>query len=206
LIFVIFVILQILSNENLLPSFKKINLKIFFPLLISISLIYSLTINTNLFNNINKNFRTSFEFANNILLNRDEVSKAIKYGGEVLQDNQRLCLTLTNISHIEATFPQGTGLGLKSYQNSLKKNNLGCKNRSENTSAIYIRAHNLYISYLAEMGIFFIPFFIFLISKLRNKNSTFIILGLLVGFLGHEYLTSPYTWMIFGLSERLNYD
>ena len=33
-----------------------------------------------------------------------------------------------------------------------------------------------------------------------------IILGLLIGFFGHEYLTSPYTWMIIGLSERFNYD
>ena len=99
----------------------------------------------------------------------------------------------------------GTGIGLKSYQNSLEKNRLGCKAQGSH-KMVYIRAHNFYISYLAEMGIFFFPLIIFLILKLRNRNSGYIILGLLIGFLGHEYLTSPYTWMIIGLSERLNYD
>ena len=205
LIFLIFIILQIFDNQKLLPTYKTINLKPIFLIVFSSLLITPILINTSFLDQIKHNFSTSIQFAENIIINQEKIKKSIQNGGEILQDNQRLCLTLNNFSHIEKTFPKGTGIGLKSYQNSLKKYNLGCKGH-DNNDILYIRAHNFYISYFAEMGIFFIPLIIFLILKLRNRNSGYIILGLLIGFLGHEYLTSPYTWMVMGLSERLDYD
>ncbi len=205
LIFLIFLILQIFDNQKLLPTLKAINLKLIFPIMLSTLFIIPILINTEILDNFKHNFNTSLEFVENIFFNRERIQSSIKYGGEMFQDNQRLCLTFNNFAHIEKTFPKGTGIGLQSYQNSLKNNNLGCK-AHDAKSIEYIRAHNFYISYFAEMGIFFIPLIIFIILKLKNRNSNYIILGLLIGFLGHEYLTSPYTWMILGLSERLNYD
>ena len=206
LVFLIFIILQILDNKKLLPTLKTINLKVIIPIVISTLLIYPIFLNTKSLDKIKHNFGTSIEFIENILFNRKEIQAIFKTGGVTLQDHQRLCLTINNLTHIEKTFPQGTGIGLKSYTNSLKKYNLGCNAPRHPEGKFYIRAHNFYISYLAEMGIFFIPLFIFIVSKFRNRNSRYIILGLLIGFIGHEYLTSPYTWMIMGLSERLNYD
>ncbi len=205
LLFLIFLILQSLDNQNLLPTLKRINLKIIIPILISTLFIIPIFFSTEFFDNIKHNLNTSMEFAENIFINKKEIQRIIKNNEVLLQDHQRLCLTINNLNHIEKTFPKGTGIGLNSYLNSLKNNNLGCKAPNHDGN-LYIRAHNFYISYLAEMGIFFIPLILFLFLKLRNRNSGYIILGLLFGFLGHEYLTSPYTWMILGLSERLNYD
>ncbi len=205
-IFIIFLILQILDNQNLLPNFKKINLKIFLPLIFSFPIIFTLTIGTDFLNNINQNINSIFEFYRNI----ENISNTSNYSLLIqnkVRDGQRVCLTLNNLKHIEKTFPFGTGIGVKSYQNSLKRNDLGCKNTKKYSKGdFYIRAHNFYISYLAEMGIFFFPLLFFLLSKLRNKKTRFIILGLLVGFIGQEYLTSPFTWLIIGLSEHTNYD
>tara|TARA_Y100001978_G_scaffold183111_1_gene180453 strand:+ start:338 stop:1486 length:1149 start_codon:yes stop_codon:yes gene_type:complete len=205
LIFLIFLILQVLDNQKLLPSLKKINLKLIIPIFISTLFITPIFLSTGFLDNIKHNFNTSLEFADNLLINKEKIQRMIKENNVILQDHQRLCLTINNLNHIEKTFPKGTGIGLKSYLNSLKKNNLGCKAPFYEEN-LYIRAHNFYISYLAEMGIFFIPLILFLFLKLRNRNSGYIITGLLIGFLGHEYLTSPYTWMIIGLSERCNYD
>ena len=205
LIFLIFLILQVLDNQNLLPTLKKINLKIIIPIFISTLFVTPIFLSTEFLDNIKHNFNTTIEFAENILINKKEMQRIIKNNDVILQDHQRLCLTINNLNHIEKTFPKGTGIGLNSYLNSLEKNKLGCE-APYYEGELYIRAHNFYISYLAEMGIFFIPLILFLILKLRNRNSGYIILGLLIGFFGHEYLTSPYTWMIIGLSERFNYD
>ena len=205
IVFFVFLLLQYLDEKNLLPSFNQINLKIFIPSILVACLITPLFISTTFLDNIKHNINTSFEFANNIFLSKEEISNSLQTG--VLTDSQRLCLTGNNISHIYKTFPFGTGIGLKSYQNSLEKNQLGCKSQREDFGRYeFIRAHNFYISYLAEMGIFFFPLLIFLSKNIYKKNSKFIILGLLIAFLGHEYLTSPYTWMVLGLSERRNYD
>lgn len=205
LVLLIFLILQVLDNQKLLPTIKRINLKIIIPIFISTLLITPIFLSTKFLDNIKHNINTTIEFAENILINQKEMQRIIKNNDEILQDHQRLCLTINNLNHIEKTFPKGTGIGLNSYLNSLEKHKLGCENPNYK-GKLYIRAHNFYISYLAEMGIFFIPLILFLILKLRNRNTGYIILGLLIGFFGHEYLTSPYTWMIIGLSERSNYD
>ena len=203
LVFIIFIILQILDNQNLLPNFKRINLKIFLPLVFSFTIIFTLNTGTDFLNNVSQNINSTFEFSKNL----GNISTYNPLTLNYLRDGQRICLTLNNIKHIEKTFPVGTGIGIKSYQNSLKRNDLGCKNNKKYSKGdTYIRAHNFYISYLAEMGIFFFPLLFFLLSKLRNNKTRFIILGLLVGFIGQEYLTSPFTWLIIGLSENTNYD
>lgn len=204
-IFFIFLTLQYLEEKEFLPNFNKINFKGFLPVLLITCLITPIFWGTNYFDNIKHNINTSIEFANNIFLSKDEI-QSFNYGEEKLSDSQRLCLTINNTSHIFKTFPFGTGIGLKSYQNSLEKNQLGCKSQStEFDKYDFIRAHNFYISYLAEMGIFFFPLLIFISKNIYKRNSKFIILGLMIAFLGHEYLTSPYTWMVLGLSERRNY-
>ena len=186
-----------------MPKFLKIILNYLFCILI-ICLIIPI-LGTTYFDNIKRNVETSIEFANNIFKSKDEIT-SINLQGDILSDSQRLCLTVNNISHIYKTFPYGTGIGLKSYQNSLEKNQLGCKSQSEEVEKYeFIRAHNFYISYLSEMGIFFFPLLIFISKNIYKRNSKFIIIGLMIAFIGHEYLTSPYTWMVLGLSERRNY-
>ena len=200
--------MQYLNDKKLLPSVKtktivQINIKIIIPTLLIIFTLTPIYFGTNYLKNISNNIETSYEFAINILGRRNEIKKLARSGAQI-QDNQRVCLTFNNIDHISKTFPVGTGIGIKSYINSLKKHNLGCKHHINN-DRVYIRAHNFYISYLAEMGIFFVPLLIFLLKHVFNKGSRFIIIGLLIGFLGHEYLTSPWVWLILGLNERKNH-
>tara|TARA_Y100000589_G_C27193249_1_gene645660 strand:+ start:3075 stop:4226 length:1152 start_codon:yes stop_codon:yes gene_type:complete len=206
LVFLIFLVLQYLDDKELLPNFSQINLKIIIPFLTLLLLITPLLIGTSYLDNIKHNVQTSIDFANNIFIKREQILNNTR-SGIAISDGQRLCLTGNNLNHINKTFPIGTGIGLKSYQNSLEKYQLGCRSSSEDFEEYeYTRAHNFYISYLAEMGIFFFPLFFFLAKNIMVQGSRYIIVGLLIAFLGHEYLTSPYTWMVLGLSQRRKYD
>ena len=201
-----FSFLQLLLNYKIITSELKIKKYIFVGgiMLVSIitSLIFATSFDSRLINNIQnsakffqsdfKQFDETKQLLNKVSLNNNSFTESNEF--------HRICLTAQNIKHISITFPFGTGIGLGSYQNSLEKNNLVCDVAKKEA----IRGHNFYISYLAEMGIFFFPLLIFFLSHLKYKSSFFIIVGLMISLIGQEYITMPYIWMIFGLSRKLN--
>lgn len=200
-----FSLIQFTINSGFIKKGYKIKKSILFSLF-SITLISCfLIIGTSLNNRLINNFQSTLKFVNTDFIKFNEqnqlLSKAKLIDKSYTESNEaRVCLTAVNILHIQKTFPFGTGIGLGSSQNSLVKNDLLCSSSKK----VAIRGHNFYISYLAEMGIFFFPLLTFLVMHLRYKNSTFIILGLLIALIGQEYITMPYTWMILALSKKTN--
>ena len=107
----------------------------------------------------------------------------------------------TSFNLIKYTFPFGTGMGLGNYLNYLNMYSSDFLNYTDHLG----RAHNYYISFLAEAGVFFfgLTYFIFkplfLNSNIILKSFYF---SLLIGIATNEYITSPFFWLLLGLVYR----
>ncbi len=201
-----FALIQLIFNYKVVTRKLKIKKSLFIGLTVFTSIVFSLIIITSLDQRFINNLQNSSKFLKTDFKSFNETTQLLKKAklteksSSESSELHRLCITSQNIKHIGKTFPFGTGIGLGSYQNSLEKNNLLCAVAKNEP----IRAHNFYISYLAEMGIFFFPLLLFFLSHLRFTKSRFIIIGLLLSLLGQEYITMPYIWMILALSNKLD--
>ena len=178
--------------------FKKISFLKLIKYTILLSLICLLIIKLNPFLNqrlmsaiiLIENF---YEYFNN---NSLEIARNI-------DDSRRFFVTLANFNLIQYTFPFGTGMGLDNYLNYLHLYSSEFLSYTDHLG----RAHNYYISYLAEAGLFFF-ILTYLIFKPLFINSNIILksfyFSLLVGIATNEYITSPFFWLLLGLVYRYN--
>jgi O-antigen ligase len=120
-----------------------------------------------------------------------------------LGDKRRFLHMISNIEIMKSTFPFGTGMGLENYLSHIPGDMLSAlSNRPA-------RAHNFYISYLAEMGLLFFVFFLILIKPLFENKSKFIkpfFLSLLAGLAFNEFITTPFFWMAIGIINKDIYE
>lgn len=120
--------------------------------------------------------------------------------GKLIDDHQRFYVIVSNIDMLVDVFPIGTGMGLENYLSRMNEEYVPYLKGGD-----FHRAHNYYISYLAEMGIFFFIFTyilwkpLFLNTDIYYKSLYF---GMLIGIATNEYVTSPYFWILFGLIYR----
>lgn len=152
------------------------------------------------FYNLSSNLSSVQPFISAVMsgLNTSNSSYSFNSTTNISSDSQRVCLTYSSLMLAQRTFPYGTGIGLGSYQNALKSSNLTCDEDPD----IAIRSHNFYISYFAEMGILFFVLLCFLLFHIQF--SPVVVLGLLISFMGQEYITSPYVWMLLGVARRFH--
>lgn len=123
--------------------------------------------------------------------------------GKGLGDHQRFYVIISNLDMLINVFPIGTGMGLDNYLS-----NIDPKYSAYLVGGDFHRAHNYYISYLAEMGFFFF-FFTYILYKplFLNSNIYFksLYFGMLIGIATNEYITSPYFWILFALIYKNYY-
>jgi O-antigen ligase len=122
-----------------------------------------------------------------------------------IYDSQRYYVLISNIELMLDIFPYGTGMGLDNYLKHIDPS------FSEYLhSGKMHRAHNFYVSYMAEMGIIFFIIFIHMLFRVFFYNFNIYYLSafsaMLVGILTNEYVTSPYFWMMYALIYREKYD
>ena len=125
--------------------------------------------------------------------------------GQVVGDHQRFMLFIANIDILVSTFPKGTGLGLANYLSYIDPSYYKFF-----VNGHAARAHNFYISYSAEMGVFFIGLIFLFIKIFKDIDDRILKCGMISIFVGltfNEYITNPYVWMFFGLclSLKINY-
>ncbi len=146
----------------------------------------------------------------NYLLYKLEMTVAsirmIVTSGEIspgMSDYRRFQLLVGAVEIIKSNLLFGTGVGLGNYLEKL------------NVNVIPAKAHNFYLSYLAEFGIIgFSILIIFLIvlwsffRKIPDKNFyiTFqtIFLSVIFMFTMNEYITFPLLWVIWGIGLGLS--
>jgi len=123
--------------------------------------------------------------------------------GQGIGDHQRFYVIISNIDLLTEVFPIGTGMGLENYLSHI---NPMYSDYLHNGGSH--RAHNYYISYLGEMGLFFFIFTYILYKPLFLDTNIFfksLYFGMLVGIATNEYVTSPYFWILFALMYRVYY-
>ena len=124
--------------------------------------------------------------------------------GKGIGDHQRFYVIISNLDMLTKVFPFGTGMGLDNYLSHIDS-----KYSLYLVGGDFHRAHNYYISYLAEMGLFFFVFTYILYKPLfLNTNIFFksLYFGMLVGIATNEYVTSPYFWILFALIYMTYYE
>ena len=108
---------------------------------------------------------------------------------------------------LEDKFFVGTGVGLKNYVSNIL-------NYTDYDSGYSTKAHNFYISYLLEFGIFgyllLLLYFYLIYSKINNcvKYDTnnvcigckYLFISIAVMLLFNEYVTFPFFWVFMGVS------
>lgn len=123
--------------------------------------------------------------------------------GKKVGDHQRFMLFVSNLDLLIGNFPYGTGMGLKNYLMHIDP-----KFYQYFVNDHVARAHNFYISYLAEMGILFLFFIVLLFKIYSNIHAKILKAAMLSIFLGlafNEYITSPYLWLFFGIAINKNF-
>lgn len=124
--------------------------------------------------------------------------------GKGIGDHQRFYVIISNLDMLIKVFPLGTGMGLDNYLSHIDP-----KYGIYLVGGDFHRAHNYYISYLAEMGLFFFIFTYILYKPLFLKSNIYfksLYFGMLIGIATNEYVTSPYFWILFALLYRNYYD
>lgn len=169
-----------------------------FILLISLFGFVLVFFNPFLFNRVNNAIiliSTFFEFFS---------SNAIELGANI-DDSRRFYVTIANLNLINFTFPFGTGMGNENYLNYLHMYSSDFLNHTDHLG----RAHNFYISYLAEAGFLFLIFVYLLFKPLYLKTDIILksfYFSLLVGIATNEYITSPFVWFFLGILYRNSLD
>ncbi|WP_202807719.1 O-antigen ligase family protein [Pseudoalteromonas sp. SCSIO_11900] len=123
--------------------------------------------------------------------------------GKKVGDHQRFMLFVSNLDLLIGNFPYGTGMGLKNYLMHIDP-----KFYQYFVNGHVARAHNFYISYLAEMGVLFLFFIVLLFKIYSNIHAKILKAAMLSIFLGlafNEYITSPYLWLFFGIAINKNF-
>lgn len=133
-------------------------------------------------------------------------SNAIELGANI-NDSRRFYVTIANLNLINFTFPFGTGMGNENYLNYLHMYSSDFLDHTDHLG----RAHNFYISYLAEAGLLFFIFVYLLFKPLYLKTDIILksfYFSLLIGIATNEYITSPFVWFFLGIlyKNSLNYD
>lgn len=119
---------------------------------------------------------------------------------EGLGDRRRFLLFAGNLQILKDTFPFGTGIGIQNYLSNMPNDLV------RDLSGRPARAHNFYLSYLAEMGIWFFGLIYLLLKPfLINKKHLPIFMSLMAGLAFNEFITTPYFWMFIGLLINLSY-
>jgi len=129
-------------------------------------------------------------------------------GENIVYDLRRVQLIDGGIHIIKNNWLLGTGIGLGNYLYYFPTN----------ITSVPARAHNLYISYLGELGIlgfwsliaFFLSTFIYFLGivrkvldiKYKSLGYGFIIghVVMVLAFATNEYITFPYVWFFWGLA------
>lgn len=180
---------------------SKLKLKTFLQLLFSILVFSFILLNLSDNNFILERIEGAFILIESLY----DFSQSSDLGvGKGIGDHQRFYVIISNLDMLVKVFPLGTGMGLDNYLS-----HIDLKYGTYLVGGDFHRAHNYYISYLAEMGLFFFIFTyilykpLFLISDLYFKSLYF---GMLVGISTNEYVTSPYFWILFALIYRIYYE
>ena len=110
-------------------------------------------------------------------------------------DSKRIVNILTGINVIRFTFPFGTGPGLANYLHSAELH------QTVPTATPINRPHNLYITMIAEYGIFAFPLFfsLCLFYFFRNSSALLFSLPLFIGYFFNEYLLFPVIWGVLAI-------
>lgn len=129
-------------------------------------------------------------------------------GENIIYDLRRVQLINGGIHIIKSNWLLGTGIGLGNYLHYFPTN----------INTVPARAHNLYISYLGELGVlgfwslimFFystVIYFLYIIKKVTDIKLKSLGYGFVTGhvamvlaFATNEYITFPYIWFFWGLA------
>jgi hypothetical protein len=119
---------------------------------------------------------------------------------EKMNDKRRIYLLVSAIEVIRNMFPFGTGLGLENFK-FYAHHYLSLVYSGD---ARLSMTHNFYLSYLSMLGVMFFPLLAKLVYPLFFKSHyRLLLLIFLVGIAFNEYITSPFFWVVYGMSIKL---
>ena len=114
-------------------------------------------------------------------------------------DYNRVMLINGAIANAQAHFWFGTGLGMENYREGLRK---------ASPLPVTSKAHNFYLSYLAELGIFGFVLLLGILQRIyasllpmgtryRAFRVSFLVMALMMSM--NEYILLPELWLLFGI-------